>query len=312
MKPHTMRTNSPFLVFLFLTILSISTTSLKAQTPKEVDTDTTTYYKIQTTVGYAEGKIISEDSKELILEKTDGTKIIISIASIQVRSIIPNPNKIGPIVHPTRYLYAPSAIPLKRGEGYVNLIYGLAYQGQYGITDNISIGATTSIILQPTFFNFKIGGEIDKDIYVSAGGQVGKLGFADPESLGLLFANVTYGTREANITLNTGYGFYSQSKEQLPILAVSGLYQSSPKVSFVFEMWTLLHQDRKATFIGGPALRVNAFKKGFVDVGLLTAQVTIDEENWKYDPTTGNSQLVTERKRYDLWPIPYLSVGLTF
>jgi hypothetical protein len=309
--------NTSFTLCLLLGLLFWMTPKTAIAQNDSKNQDTAVYYRIQASFGFAEGKIISEDDKELVVEKVDGSKIVFPIASVQYRMIIPNPKQIGPIVHPTRYLYAPSAIPLKRGEGYVNFIYGLAYQGQYGVTDNISIGATTSIILQPTFFNFKIGGEVDKNFYASIGGQVGKLTFADPESLSLLFANTTYGTREANITLNVGYGMYSQSREQLPIVELSGLYQSSPKVSFVFEMWALLHNDRQASFIGGPALRVNAFQKGFVDIGLLSVQFTEKYTEVDYVQNPNNPQQwdrveIERSERNNWWPIPYLSVGMTF
>lgn len=40
----------------------------------------------------------------------------------------------------TRYLFAPSAIPLKKGEGYYQNFYILGNAVNYGITDNFSLG----------------------------------------------------------------------------------------------------------------------------------------------------------------------------
>ncbi len=298
---------------IFLVVLACCTpVHLQAQSKGSQSADTNVYYRIRTQSGNVEGRISREDERELELIKADGTRVVIPSYAVQMKTVIRNPKALGPIVHPTRYLYAPSAIPLKQGEGYLNMIYFLLVQAQYGITDNISIGMTTTPILMPTFVNLKIGTKIGEDLYASFGGQMGKLFYGDEESLGLLFANLTYGNKEANITLNTGYGFYTNSNEQLPIIEVSGLYQSSPKVSIVGEFWVLLHQNTQPTLIGGPALRINAIRSGFIDVGVLSATFSTKEDNGYYDNNlqTWVSEYTYNRRSF--WPIPFVSLGLTF
>ncbi len=298
-------------IVVFALSTFLSTPKIQAQTPTN-PSDSVVYYKVQTAAGYAEGRIIRESETEIEVLKKDGTLIIIPKNSILSKTVIPNPKNIGPIIQPTRYLYAPSAIPLKKGEGYLNLIYGLVVQAQYGITDNVSIGMTTTPAFMPTFVNLKAGTKINEKMHISAGGQMGKIWYGDEESLGLLFTNFTYGTREANITINAGYGFYTQSKDQLPIVEVSGLYQSSPKVSLVGELWVLMHHDRPATIIGGPALRINAFKKGFVDIGVLSAAFSELTYDGYYDNQTGQYINQDGFERNNFWPIPFLSLGFTF
>lgn len=298
------------LVTLVLLLAAYGPTKLQAQT--DATADTTIFYRIQTQNGKVEGRIVREDTREIEVVKTDGTTVIIPTYAVQMKTRITNPKTLGPIIHPTRYLYAPSAIPLKQGEGYLNMIYFLLIQAQYGITDNISIGMTTTPILMPTFVNVKIASEIGENLYASFGGQIGKLWYGDEESLGLLFANLTYGNKEANITLNTGYGFYTRSKEQLPIIEVSGLYQTSPKVSLVGEIWVLLHQNRDPTFIGGPALRINAIKNGFIDVGVLSAALTVENDDGYWDNNTQTWVETPTRERKAYWPIPFISLGVTF
>lgn len=298
------------LVTLVLLLAAYGPTNLQAQTDATVDS--TVFYRIQTQNGKVEGRIIREDTREIEVVKADGTTVIIPTYAVQMKTRIANPKALGPIIHPTRYLYAPSAIPLKQGEGYLNLIYCLLVQAQYGITDNISVGITTTPILMPTFVNLKVASKIDEKLYASFGGQIGKLWYGDEESLGLFFGNLTYGDKEANITLNAGYGFYTQSKEQLPIIEVSGLYQSSPKVSLVGEIWVLLHQNRDPTFIGGPALRINAMKNGFIDVGVLSAALTVENDDGYWDNNTQTWVETPTRERKAYWPIPFISLGYTF
>ncbi len=298
---------------IFLLILGfIAMPQIYAQEASSSSKDTVNYYRIKTQNGTVEGRIVFEDARELQVVKSDGTRVFIPTYAVQMRTMVRNPKALGPIVHPTRYLYAPSAIPLKQGEGYLNMIYFLLVQAQYGITDNISIGMTTTPILMPTFVNLKVGTKIGENLYASFGGQLGKLFYGDEESLGLLFANITYGDKEANITLNTGYGFYTDSKEQLPIIEVSGLYQSSPKVSLVGELWVLLHQNSQPTIIGGPALRINALKNGFVDVGVLSAAYSTEEDNGYYDYNKQEWISNVEYERKAFWPIPFVSLGITF
>jgi hypothetical protein len=308
MKIVLQKSRTLFTLVLLLT--AFSSTKVKAQT--EPTTDTSVFYEIKTQSGKVEGRIVREDAREIEVVKADGTTIIIPSYAVQMKTRIRNPKALGPIVHPTRYLYAPSAIPLKQGEGYLNMIYFLLIQAQYGITDNISIGMTTTPILMPTFVNLKVASKIGEDLYASFGGQIGKLWYGDEESLGLLFANLTYGNKEANITLNTGYGFYTRSKEQLPIVEVSGLYQTSPKVSLVGELWVLMHQGSQPTFIGGPALRINAIKNGFIDVGVLSAAISVEEDNGYYDMNQQQWISNYEYIRKAYWPIPFISLGITF
>ena len=86
----------------------------------------------------------------------------------------------------------------------------------------------------------------------------------------------------------------------------------SPKVSLVGELWVLMHQGRQPTFIGGPALRINAIKNGFIDVGVLSAAISLEETDYTYDPNTGMAVENTYMERKAYWPIPFISLGITF
>lgn len=290
--------------FVLLTSYSVNAQELKTY-------DSTYVYAISTKDGaYLTGKVIESTPNYIVVKKKSGLEIKIPRENIEIsRALRGLPNgQLGPVPHPSRYLYAPSAIPLKRGEGYVNMIYFLAYQAQYGITDNFSIGMTTTPIFMPSFINGKYGAKIKDKWYASGGFQVGKLWYADPNTLGLVFANTTYGDEEANVTLNLGYGFYSQSNEKLPIIEVSGLFRSTNKVSFVGELWVLLHQNKQPTVIGGPALRLGGSKKYFVDIGVLSLNLSLPNDVYDYQTNTYR----TEQEYFSWWPIPFISLGWSF
>ena len=91
------------------------------------------------------GTIIERSDREITILTDANTKIQILLVNIQdIRAIpksqihngeywFPNPNE-------TRYLYAPSAFNLKKGEGYYQNTYLFINTFNYGITDNFSMG----------------------------------------------------------------------------------------------------------------------------------------------------------------------------
>jgi hypothetical protein len=74
----------------------------------------------------------------------------------------------------------------------------------------------------------------------------------------------------------------------------------------------LLHQNISPTIIGGPALRINALKNGFVDVGVLSVAFSETIDNGYYDNVNRVYVPVIEEERNAYWPIPFISLGITF
>ncbi|RLD65071.1 MAG: hypothetical protein DRI95_09525, partial [Bacteroidetes bacterium] len=87
------------------------------------------------------GQIIERRKNELDIQTKSLGKVTISVNNIKkMREVqqgsvkggeywFPNPNN-------TRYLFAPSAIPIEKGEGYYQNIYVLANSVNYGLTDH--------------------------------------------------------------------------------------------------------------------------------------------------------------------------------
>jgi hypothetical protein len=137
MKSKSLFTQKKILPNFLILILAVFTHSASAQESKYFDTTLT--YGISTKDGaYLTGKVIEETPEFIVVKKKTGLEIKIPRESIRIRKALRGlpSGGYGSIPHPSRYLYAPSAIPLKRGEGYLNMIYFLAYQAQYGISDN--------------------------------------------------------------------------------------------------------------------------------------------------------------------------------
>ena len=107
--------------------------------------------------------ILMQDQKTMIVSTQSLPRLelaqdqIVSVKKIQSVNIksgeyrFPNPNE-------TRYLFAPSAINLKKGEGYYQNTYLLLHSFNYGITDNFSIGGgfeflSTISVIGDSYFN---------------------------------------------------------------------------------------------------------------------------------------------------------------
>jgi len=142
--------------------------------------------------------------------------------------------------HASRYLFAPSAIPLRRGEGYYQNIMVLMNGAHVGITDRFSVGG--GVMIPFGFFGtVKYGIQLDKNVHVAVGGIGVTTLFGIGVGMGCGFGSVTVGNRYTNISLTGGYGGVASGSgwevTKRPIANVSGMVRLAPSVSLVTENW---------------------------------------------------------------------------
>ncbi len=231
------------------------------------------------------GKKVSDDGREIGIMTVDKGLILIpkyQIRTITVSATMPTVGgkRVFPNPHPSRYFYSPSGIPLKKGEGYIQAIYYLAFQGQYALTDHWSIGVTTTYIACPLLINVKYTNTLHKsadgkkNIYLATGIQAGSLTWINPGSyLGLGYAGLTFGNSESNITINGGVlassfsdNYYSsgRSSASQPAISLSWNQRVSSNASFMGEVWLLGN-----TIVGGPGMRFYSGRKNTIDFAIL-------------------------------------------
>ena len=231
------------------------------------------------------GKKVSDDGREIGIMTVDKGLILIpkyQIRTITVSATMPTVGgkRVFPNPHPSRYFYSPSGIPLKKGEGYIQAIYYLAFQGQYALTDHWSIGVTTTYIACPLLINAKYTNTLHKsadgkkNVYLATGIQAGSLTWINPGTyLGLGYAGLTFGNSESNITINGGVlassssdNYYSsgRSSASQPAISLSWNQRVSSNASFMGEVWLLGN-----TIIGGPGMRFYSGRKNTVDFAIL-------------------------------------------
>ncbi len=235
------------------------------------------------------GYIIAEDPREVTIRLQNGK--LLSIPAYTVKSIKPasKENIIGgkvvyPNPHPSRYFYTPSALPMDKGEVYIQTVYGVAFQAQFGITDRFSLGATTTIVGTPLALTTKYSIPVDEKNTFAVGGLAGFVGWGTQTSLGIGFGTYTYGTKESNITLGAGLGWvrdgdvvdYTPTGEIIGpfaetnstgIFTLAGNKRLSRNLSIMGEFW---YVPEGGFFFGGPCFRIYNNRKSTFDLGIWT------------------------------------------
>jgi len=202
------------------------------------------------------GTIIAQNENELTL-KTESLGAI-NISNTKIREIkyaektqfvggkyfFPNP-------HPTRYFYAPSAIPMDKGEVYYQNAYILANSVQVGVTDHFSMGG--GIVIPFMFFiTPKFGYKVTKNVHLGGGLLAATSFIPDMHfGLGVGYASITLGSKENNFTVDAGWGFsksetynsttqmydYKWKYAKKPMFAINGAIRVAPKLSLITENW---------------------------------------------------------------------------
>ncbi len=199
------------------------------------------------------GNILKKDSVNLVMRTQSIPKLEIQISKIKSIEIVDKANlKNGsywfPNPHATRYLYAPSAFNLKKGEGYYQNTLLVLNSFNVGITDNISIGGglelTSTFRAAPIFFiTPKVGFKISEKFHAGGGLLFASVPFSSSISnrsyLGTAFLSGTLGTKEHNITSSLGWGFIEGEFSQRPIITLSGMTRISKRAALVSENWLI-------------------------------------------------------------------------
>lgn len=195
------------------------------------------------------GKIVSQNESVTVIETKDLGTITLPSSKIKSEHDLED----GTITHEgaiwfknpncTRYLFAPSAICLRKGEGYYQNIYGAGNAVNFGITDNISIGGG---LVGPVgvYINSKIGFQISDNVHLAAGFLAGNGFFPiDGNNLGVAvgFSVLTIGNYDHNITIGAGYGVVNNEGEtkwqEKPLFVANGMARVGRKYALVTENW---------------------------------------------------------------------------
>ena len=223
------------------------------------------------------GNFIKDEAGNIYITELDGKETYIPRVMVaQIHELSDENFKNGeywfPNLHDSRYFFSPSAFGLEQGEGYFGHSYWVMWQAQYGITDEFSIGAGTTLWGFPGTLNAKYSINIKEDINAAMGWfWVGDLfGFTDGNVGSLInmpYAVVTKGSKENNITLGAAYNLATPFEDwrnsevepsQRLVLNAGGTFRIGRRFAFVFEAWLLdpmMMTHNEPQMMGGPGIR---------------------------------------------------------
>jgi len=229
-------------------MLSITFTSSEAnaQVSRSISLDTSVNYLVKL-LDKSEfvGKYVERTQEHLVFRTAAIARLQIQferIASIQEL----NPSNMkgnvywSPNPRPTNYFFWPSAINLKKGEGYYQNNMLFLNSVYYGVTDNISVGAGIEFLslfsgTPLLFFSPKVTFPVAKNAH--AGGGLLLFTVPDEGSGGFLYGSTTLGTIEHNVSGSLGFGFVDGEFASTPLLNISGMTRVSRKLMLMSENW---------------------------------------------------------------------------
>jgi hypothetical protein len=204
-------------------------------------------YRIETADGNVYvGELISENAEFVVLLTESSGELRIRRASIiQMTRLVESSLRQGDYWYanpnPTRYLFAPGARNLEKGQGYYQNTWIFLNSVDYGISDRFSLGIGTI----PTFL---FGGAapvwlipklsfpaIDGKLHLSGRAVIAGIVGAESDIVGIFYGAATYGSSDKNVTIGLGYGYSDRTFSSTPVLNISGMYRVSRKGYLISE-----------------------------------------------------------------------------
>jgi hypothetical protein len=160
----------------------------------------------------------------------------------------------------TRYFFAPSALPLRKGEGYYQNAYIFVNSASVGVTDHFTMGG--GFVLNPTFRDWqvvfltpKVSFPSQSNVTFGVGAiavgvfnrqynydQMGMQTASDIETTlaGIAYGVATFGNVERNASVGLGWGFANEEIGPRPVLNLSYMSRIGRKVGVVTENWIFI------------------------------------------------------------------------
>jgi len=214
-------------IFLIIVSIAILTPETNGQVTDYSHFTDSTFLKIRTTDGSEiYGYFIKIDQQYMVISSENFGEIPIALNTIKRVDELEKKRMEGGYYwfdnpNATRYLFSPSAIPLKRGEGYYQNSYLIINMFNVGATDHFSMGGGFELIStftgNPTIFiTPKISGKVGDKTYLGIGTIAGIStltgeGGNNISGFGICYGVATFGNRDDNLTTGLGFGFLDDS-----------------------------------------------------------------------------------------------------
>jgi hypothetical protein len=195
------------------------------------------------------GTIESEDAVSLKFRTLSNVEMVITrdqIESIEGQASLRRGGKFISIdPNSTRLFFAPTARPLKSGQGYF-ADYELFFPYfAIGVTDFLALGGGMTLFPGAEYQLYYLAPKISPlrlDKFSLAGGVLfmGATSSAwDFGNFGIVYGVGTYGSRSQGLTVGVGWGFSGEEIANNPILLLGGEIQLSNNVKLLTENWII-------------------------------------------------------------------------
>ena len=193
------------------------------------------------------GRILSHDSTSINLETSNG---IFSLSKKKIKKL-ESYDYAGKFKFPnsqdTRYFFAPSGIPLKKGEGYYQNVLLTGNFVNYGVHRNLSVGGGVEFISlsagQPIWFlTPKVGHSLSEKLHVAGGLLMigtGDFNGSGDGSSSLIYGVTTIGGPDLNFSFGVGYGYVDGQLSSSPTINLSGTIRFSNGVALLTENYLI-------------------------------------------------------------------------
>lgn len=222
---------------LFSVLPTLADAQAQAQSLPELVVGET--YRVETTEGSVfVGQLISVSSETIVLLTDSTGEITIRRANIRRIALLDaghtlsaeyrhrNPNA-------TRYLFAPNALSLRKGQGYYQNTWVFFNNANYGVSDRFSVGlGTVPLFLfgtsTPVWITPKVSVPLASErFHLSAGALLGGVLGTDSGVGGVFYGTATYGGTDSNVSLSLGYGFSNGDISSSPVVNLSAMHRLS-------------------------------------------------------------------------------------
>ena len=164
--------------------------------------------------------------------------------------------------HATRLLFAPTAIPLRRGEGYFADFWIFFASAAVGVTDRFTMGAGMSLFPSDDFTDNlfyalpKYTVVSQPRLKVALGALMASVPWSSNDdggrrrqSLGILYGVATTGSPESNLTLGAGWGYVGGTLANKPVITVGGQHRATKRLALISENWFIPFDNGGGGFV---------------------------------------------------------------
>jgi hypothetical protein len=234
------------------------------------------------------GIIVAEDASSIRFRTLAGVEMVISkdkIASIEAVEIVRgkavrlDPNR-------TRLFVAPTARPLRAGEGYFSVYEVFLPYFAVGVTNFLALGGGVTLIPGAESQAFYVAPKITvlnvKNFSLAGGALYAAPTTSTSDSIGIVYGLGTFGTRRTALSVGLGWGFSGEDFSNQPILLVAGEIQVSNSVKIISENWIPFDFETKFLSLG-----IRLFGRKLAADFALMLPTNVDMEGFPFIPWIG-------------------------